>query len=343
MKIHLLRPDSVTPIATYLARSAGAASVWGPQLDLAIALLYRELEYAAMYWSALGPPPVPASGSPFHPYDLTPAGAEWRARQLGQGPTADLATVAATPFDLFGLKADAATRLAASLRPVAAQRFGWAVAAQLFLDLCRWDEAVEAAERAADLGAAPFGLALAQTAALSGAFAHAGGVPASGRRAGSERRANAIRARARREGIVTDSGWPHRVLSREWQGWLHRAGVRVRRRVEGEAFARFVTTEAAFCESERAAALATFDIDRVPPELRALEDLARAIGVGDDPCRGLFVRRMSASARRTAAARIRALDARIQAWLGTLPQPYEAEAAAYYWLSVAAEDLAGGR
>lgn len=276
MDIHLLRPESVTPIVTYLARSDAAPTRFAPQLDLAIALLYREREYAVMYWATLDPPPIPATGSPFQPYAVTPAGAAFRAWSLGQGPTFDPQRDLTDSYDLFGLKSDVVARLTATLRPVAAQRFGWAVAAQLCLDLCRHGEAVAAAERAADLGVARFGLPLAHQAALVGAHEATLGAPVPRGLADGEHQARRIRARARREGVSTND----RILRREWDDWLRRAGVRVRGHVEGEAFTRFVTTEARYCESERAAALAAFDITRVPP------GAPRARGPGADDRRG---------------------------------------------------------
>ena len=66
---------------------------------------------------------------------------------------------------------------------------------------------------------------------------------------------------------------------------VRKRALRARTAVEGEAFTRFLTTEGAFCEQERAAALAEFDEARVPAALRALVPLARQIGVGDDACR----------------------------------------------------------
>ena len=66
---------------------------------------------------------------------------------------------------------------------------------------------------------------------------------------------------------------------------VRKRALRARTAVEGEAFTRFLTTEGAFCEQERAAALAGFDEAKVPAALRALVPMARQLGVGDDACR----------------------------------------------------------
>lgn len=136
--------------------------------------------------------------------------------------------------------------------------------------------------------------------------------------------------------------WAALDVRHELDEWLRRAGVRVRSRVEGESFTRFVTTDRRYCEAERRAAMASFDLARVPTELHPLADLAKAIGVGDDPCRARVIRAMTKAARRDAASRIRAADEAIQAWLRGLVEPYDVEAAAFFWLSAAGEELNDG-
>lgn len=49
MKVHLLRPKSITPIARYLQRRNQNPDSFAIQLEFAIALLYREREYRAMH------------------------------------------------------------------------------------------------------------------------------------------------------------------------------------------------------------------------------------------------------------------------------------------------------
>ena len=120
---------------------------------------------------------------------------------------------------------------------------------------------------------------------------------------------------------------------------VRKRALRARTAVEGEAFTRFLTTEGAFCEQERAAALAEFDEARVPAALRALVPLARQIGVGDDACRGWFIQKMPRRARVAASKMIAEHAAAIDAWLATCDQPHEGEAAAFFWLREAGEEL----
>jgi len=88
--------------------------------------------------------------------------------------------------------------------------------------------------------------------------------------------------------------------------------------------------------------MTSFDLARVPPDLRHLAPLAQAIGVGDDPCRSFFVGKMSRTARRTAVAQVREVADRIQQWLDRPTPPHEGAAEAYHWLLVGAEQMAGG-
>jgi hypothetical protein len=120
---------------------------------------------------------------------------------------------------------------------------------------------------------------------------------------------------------------------------VRRRALSARGAVEGAAFTRYVTTEGAFCEQERAAALAGFDESRVPAGLRPLVPLARQLGVGDDPCRGWFMRKLPARERRAAKAAIAEHADAIDAWLATREEPYEAEAAAFFWLREAGEEM----
>jgi hypothetical protein len=120
---------------------------------------------------------------------------------------------------------------------------------------------------------------------------------------------------------------------------IRRRALGARSTVEGAAFTRYLTTEGAFCEQERATALEGFDESRVPVELRPLVPLARQIGVGDDACRGWFTRKLPARDRRAAKALIAEHCAAIDTWLTTLDQPYEGEAAAFFWLQEAGEEL----
>jgi hypothetical protein len=291
VKVHLLRRESVTPIAIYIARCDEQPDSFDRWLDFGALLLYREREYRSMYRSALlfgRLKPAPAPDSPFQPYDLT-------AEAAGHLVDAMQVHAPLSPDDLFGLKRSALDGLHPTLRPVKAHAFGWLVAARLHADLLEQTEAAAAEARAAVLGEKRF------TASTSP------------------------------RGIVKAvEAFAERVRKR---------ALRVRTAVEGEAFTRFLTTEGAFCEQERAATLAEFHEANVPDALRALVPLARQIGVGDDACRGWFIQKMPRRARLAASQMIAQHAAAIDAWLATCDQPHEGEAAAFFWLRAAGEEL----
>ena len=133
VKIHILRPDSLTPIDTYLARRDRPGAPWTTHLEAAVLLLYREREIR----SAAGP-------------DLA-MGLSWN-----------------DPWDPLHLKADVSDRLARVLEHKRAHAFGWLVAARLRADLCEFDRAIVAAETAVALGETEIGHALIYDAGLAG-------------------------------------------------------------------------------------------------------------------------------------------------------------------------------
>jgi hypothetical protein len=279
VKSHLLRRESVTPIATYLARRGELPDSAERQLEFAAVLLYREREYRSMHmaswWSGTRPAPVP--DSPFAPCDITAEGASYLTAMLDD-PRFD---PFASPYDLFGLKATAIDGLRGALRLRKADAFGWLVLARLYHDVCENADADAAAEHAADLG-------------------------------------------------ESDKDLDERIRRLAW---------RRRSEVEGDAFTRFLVTEQSFCEGEREAAMTGFDESRVPAPLRELVPLARQIGVGDDVCRDFFVRKMPARERRAAAQLIARHAPAIDAWLDTRETPHVDEAAAFFWLRAAGEEL----
>jgi hypothetical protein len=287
MKIHLLRPESITPIALYIERRDEQPQSFERQLEFAAVLLYREREYRSMYrsgWIMRHIKPAPSPDSPFQPYDITPKAADDLAATIG-----DLQIDALPPDDLFGLKRSALDGLRRTLRPVKAHAFGWLVASRLHDDLLESAEAAKAAARAHSLGETR----LADVRKAVQAF--------------DER----IRQRA----------------------------LRARSGVEGTAFTRYLTTEAAFCEQQRADNLAGFEESRVPVELHPLVPLARQLGIGDDACRGWFMRKMPRRDRLAAAKLIAEHAVAIDAWLATQNEPYKEEAAAFFWLRAAGEEL----
>ena len=296
MKIHLLRRESVTPIALYIARRDEQPEAFDRQLEFGTVLLYREREYRSMYrsgWLVRGVKPAASPDSPFQPYDITPeAAADLTVLLYG----VQVLDAAPSPDDLFGLKRSALDGLRRTLRRVKTHAFGWLVVSRLHADLVEHAEAATAAARAAELGETK----------LAGAFL---------KPIGNITALEAFEERIRRRALGARSA------------------------VEGAAFTRYLTTEGAFCEQERAAALAGFDESRVPAELRPLMPLARHVGVGDDVCRGWFIRKLPARDRRAAKALIAEHGAAIDAWLATRDQPYEGEAAAFFWLREAGEEL----
>jgi hypothetical protein len=292
VKLHLLRPESITPIARYLERREHNPDSFAAQLELAIVVLYREREYRTMYqsgWLMGTQLPSPAPDSPFAPYDLTEEAAANLRSILGPTDGLEPDTTYGAPDgadDLFGLKTSAADGLGRTLRPIRSHRFGWVVYARLLQDLRRFSESRKGSKQAVALGEK------------------------------LEKKPDALDERIRKN------------------------AVRIRAAVEGKAFTRYFTTELAFCQSERKAALKGFDAARVPKELRHLVPLARALGVGDDPCRALFVRKIPLRERRAAARAIREAGAAIDAWLALIGgPPFQGEAAAFFWLREAAEEI----
>jgi hypothetical protein len=116
-RIHILRPDSITPIERYLEqrRRAGAAD-YKAQVSFACVLFYREREYRSMYSSSWRPDHLPAAsaGSPFAPYDLTPQPQAAIAATVHS--IWGLAKSVDAPEDLFGLKEEALDGLTQTMR-----------------------------------------------------------------------------------------------------------------------------------------------------------------------------------------------------------------------------------
>jgi hypothetical protein len=331
--MQILRPESITPIARYLADRRRQPEDAGTQIAFASVLLHREREYRAMYSSQwlMGATPAPLPDSPFAPFDLTPEAAAILTRAVA----GTLSPHVNEPDDLFGLKGEALEGLAGTLRPVKVHALGALFHVRLLTDVCRFADAIAAAERALtmDRSNAAAALALVHDAALLGAAA--GDLPSGESIArGAAARARRIQPRPR-----GGSRWDRHALDALHERMRQHA-LRIRVRVEGESFTRYLMTELAFCRSERDAALAAFKDGRVPKALRHLIPLARAIGVGDDPCRALLIGRMTARERNAATADILASAGAIDQWLASVgPPPYEGETAAFFWLREAAEEV----
>jgi len=333
MKIHILRPESITPIGTYLDRRRQHPESLDAQIEFASVLLYRDREYRGMYLSGLTKTiPAPSPDSPFAPFDVTTDAAAALAAVF-DSVQSGVDEVFDRPNDLFGLKPEAADGLGRTLRSIRSHGLGWLIYARLLSDLCRFREAIDAAEHAVRLGEAVPGLALVCDAAWAGLI---------GRVAIPDGDAVARKAAARALRLLPKAK-RQRWVKRTWDALderLRQHALRTRARVEGRRFTRFLTTELEFCQQERKASLASFRSARVPKELRGLIPLARELGVGDDPCRGLFIRKVPARERRVAAQKIQGCAAAIDRWLASLGgPPFEGEAAAFFWLLEAADEL----
>lgn len=328
MKVHILRPDSITPIARYLQAARLAPASYEIQKSLAALLLYREREYQSMYasrWTGVGGP-LP-SVDPFVPHSAT-ADAEIACRErLGVGPHR-------TPLDVFGLKAQVGAALRSTLRPVRAHAVGWLLLSRLLEDILQPAPAMHAARRAIDAGETLQGLALLWSAAITDSRA--------GQRHPSQAVARRTESEARRALRVAGRSprdFPARILE-AFDERVRRIALTARVREEGESFTRFWTTERRFCAAERAAALEGFDERDVPLELRPLAPLARRFGVGDDVCRRLFLRELPRAGRAAVATALKNQAAAIQHWLDSVPgPPYSPVWACFFWLLEAAEEI----
>jgi hypothetical protein len=340
-RIDILRPESVTPIDRFLDRVCAEPGSYARQIEFACVLLYREREYRAMYASSWRPDRLPVAGSdvPFLPRGLTSDAAEAIASTVrsvwGLGP-AD-ATLA--PDDLFGLKAGALAGLGRVLRPTRAHAFGHLVASRLAKDLCRYEEAIALARTALDAGAdAATSLAVAYDSAIVAPQVDStfdGAAVA----AELERSARARLSKARQ----WRHDWNIRALER-MDEQIRRHAIRSRTAVEGKAFTRFLATETGYCERERADAHKGFQAGLVPRDLRELVPIAKRYGVGDDVCRGMFVRQTPARERARIVSSIESRLARIDEWLKSLGEPpYGREASAFFWLLEAVEDMRPAR
>jgi hypothetical protein len=102
-KIHLLRPESITPIERYVERVQSGA---GSPVEFACVLLYREREYRSIYASSWQPDRLPAAGEegPFAPYGLTADAAAAIAAEVRIMWDVGDAPLRVQVGDLFGLK-----------------------------------------------------------------------------------------------------------------------------------------------------------------------------------------------------------------------------------------------
>ncbi len=332
--IHVLRPESVTPIGRYLDRARASAGDHDCWLDLACLLLYREREYRAMTGAPWTPERLPRAGAGlgFAPFDLTPDAQSHIAavaQKLGSGEAPGDA-----PEDLFGLKAEVLAGLQPTLRPRKSHAFAHLVGGVLARDLCRYDDALTLVDRAVNtMNDAVAALALTWSVAVRAPRLE-GGLDTAAVVMQAEKRARRLLTGQRRR-----HDWHWRALE-QLDERIRRRALTVRRQAEGATFTRYLASEMDFCAREHAAALDGFDERVVPEEVRELIPLARRFGIGDDSCRALVIRRTRAAERRIAAAAVAARADRVEAWLTSQGgPPYGREAACFFWLLEAAEEM----
>ncbi|HET9361945.1 MAG TPA: hypothetical protein VFO58_19465 [Vicinamibacterales bacterium] len=336
-RIHILGPQSITPIGRYIEYRRAAPGDTDVQAAFACVLLYREREFRSFHGSSWRPDHLPAAGDhgPFAPYGLTEAAAGVIAKTI-RGIWGLEAAAADLPEDLFGLKEEALAGLSASLRPIKAHAFATLVVSRLQRDLCQYEDAFERAMSALSLGVdAAMGFALAWDAVCL--TIPAGGEAGRKRAESLERQArSALRGKGK-----SGHRWQASGLER-FDEKVRQHALRTRLAVEGESFSRFLSTEAEFCERERIDALRGFDEAKVPADLRDLIPVAQRFGIGDDVCRGQVIRKTRAADRKAVASAVGSRAQRIQGWLDSLGEPpYGTEAACFFWFLEALEEMAG--
>lgn len=334
-RIHILGPQSITPIARYIEYRRAAPGDTDVQAAFACVLLYREREFRSFQGSSWRPDHLPAAGDdgPFAPHGLTEAAAGVIAKTI-RGIWGLEAAAADLPEDLFGLKEEALAGLSAALRPIKAHAFATLVVSRLQRDLCQYEDAIERAMSALSLGVdAAMGFALAWDAVCP--TIPAGGEDSRKRAESLERQArSALRAKGK-----SSLRWQTSGLERFGEK-VRQHALRTRLAVEGESFSRFLSTETEFCEQERVDALRGFDEAKVPEDLRDLIPVAQRFGIGDDVCRGHLIRRTRVADRKAVASAVGPRAQRIQGWLDSLGEPpYGTEAACFFWFLEALEEM----
>lgn len=234
----------------------------------------------------------------------------------------------------LGLKSDAAARLAALAWGDGRHwtRLG-PVLFQMWADLLCYDRMSEAAPawRAMAPGD-PLPLAWVHVAAMHGAAAGTEGLMEHLER---------LTIRARRllpRPLKHHALWSTKLVAAAVERLVAEAlDVRAVREPE---FGRYLVSEREFFEPERVEVMKGFDASGVPASLRSLAELARTVGVGDDPARAHFLARLGAAGRRELVERVQRLAPEIEAWLAdSAPAGTVATRNAFFWLRQAAEEV----
>jgi hypothetical protein len=309
----ILSLESIPPVEPYLSRRRAHADDCGAQMAFAAVLFERETYYTAMYtpYGLHGATPPASHEVAWQPYPVTAKGREALAAFR------ELADLREMPFDLFGLKSEALHGLQSVLRPRKRDLSGYLLAARFALDLCEADAAIAVLD-VADQLSPDHHIALG--------YRYAAGV------GGMDRRLRK----------VLGPNWS-REISRgrdTHHAQIRRHAWRARTEAEGERFTRFLTTEQAWCERARDEATASLDEQLVPESFRSLLPLARRYGVGDDPCRGLFISKTPKPERKRHLALAEPHLDDIQRWTdsfeaGSMPP----EATVFFWLLEALEEM----
>lgn len=309
--------DAVPPLSPYLAHARQQPDSYTAQVSFAAVLFEREAYFTALYRpnGLFGSVPPEEHRGYWEPFPVTAAGRDAHRRR-----SAGVVDVT-VPLDLFGLKSEALDGLEQATSETRPQPIGTLLAAAYAVDLAQHSRARDLVDRV--LRVAP-----SHRMALAWAFWSA---------ATSGPSAGGVAARLQR---VFGSHWTT-VATREREKHaeaVRRLAWRARTAVEGEAFVRFLKTEADYCQEARTTAMASFDASVVPDHLRALIPLVRQFGIGDDACRAYFLRRVSprerASLRRTVGPH---RDA-IEEWASGVTAEGSATARSFVWLLEATEE-----
>lgn len=321
----VISPASIPALQPFLQRRRAAARSFDAQVTFAAMLAEREFFYLALYdqRGRYGAEP-PASHAIFwEPFPATAAGrSSLAARRLAQ----------AAPLDLFGLKQEAVAGVEAVIADRASHEDALLLAARFNLDLLNDWNALRLAERARRV---------APTSRPALAYEYMAAAALSSREPELLERALEVEAQVRE---AMGESWIAAIgrYTERHQAAIRRVAWRARTETEGERFTRFLKSEREFCEDERARAMASFDVRAVPDHLRVLAPLARHVGIGDDPCRSLFVRRMMAAERRAVLRLVEPELAAVDAWLKTFTAgALTVEAEAFFWMLEAIEEMRG--
>lgn len=322
--------EAVPPVQPYLLARRNLPDKYQTQLDFAAIVFEREQYYAALYnpHSPYGEIPPAAHQRIWHPFPATETG-KASLFEIYHG----VDTTNAQPLDIFGLKSESLNGLRSTLRRRKTQLFGYLTAARFCYELCLYRESLTLADEVTHLdGENRYALAYMHSAAVCLSEKD------------RERAANLRSIERRSEKLLGERWFTEIGKAREQHEFnLRRHAWRVRSRVEGEAFTRFIKSEKQYCEEERERVIASVDREKVPLELQPFLPLACRYGIGDDPCRAYFVHRIPRQERRRILREVAPQWSSIQRWIDSFDKAsLPAEASAFFWLLEAVEEMREG-